>query len=83
MAHWEYTLDVKSIWNDFEEVGFEDSRDQIIRKIKDSLFWDEEDWSLTNAVDEMEWSEDLDDFNYAWEQFYDWADAMRVWVKTF
>ena len=59
MAQWDYTLDVKAIWDNFETVGFEESRDQIVRRIRDSRFFTEEDWSLSNIVDELGWAEDL------------------------
>jgi len=83
MAQWDYTLDVKAIWDNFETVGFEESRDQIVRRIRDSRFFTEEDWSLSNIVDELGWAEDLSEFNDWWNEFYDWADFARVWVKTF
>ena len=26
---------------------------------------------------------DVDEFDWVWDRFYDWADANRVWVDTF
>lgn len=83
MAQWDYTLNVKDIWNDFEEMGFENARDAIVEKIRTSRFWDEADFILGEIVECLEFSANLSAFNSYWNDFYDWADATRVWVETF
>lgn len=82
MAHWEYKLRLKDIWHD-EDMPFEEKRDEIVRRINASRFWTEDDYHLTCAVDGLESAVDLDDFDDAWNDFYDWADDVRVWVETF
>jgi hypothetical protein len=83
MAVWLHTLDLSDIWAQFEELGFESSRNEIVRRIKASPFYKVDDNWLDDAVWRMEDAEDIDDFNYGFDIFYDYADHYRIWVKTF
>lgn len=84
MRNWRYTLDVKDIWDNFEENGFHYSRDVIVERIYKSRFWANRwEGELDGIVEEMVDSESLYDFNHVWNDFYDYADANDIWVKTF
>lgn len=83
MAVWDYKLDLSDVFEDFETVGFEDSRDEVVRRIKTSEFYDADDGELVYLVGQLEDADDPDEFNYDWASMYDWADANRVWLNTF
>ncbi len=81
MPNWSYKLDLKDVFHS-EVLSFEEIRDETVRRIESSPFWDEGDSDLTSAVVGLRWSEDAGTFNERWDDFYDWADSARVWVET-
>lgn len=83
MALWNYTLHLSDIWND-DEMLFQSKRDEIVRRIKTSRFYDLE-WTreLEDAVECLQDSCGPGEWDYAFEMFYDYADTHRVWVDTF
>lgn len=78
MAVWRHILDVKDIWED-ENLPFEDLRDGIVKRIREADFFNDD---LTDVVDDLEYSETESEFDSAWNDFYDWCDDHRVWVKA-
>lgn len=83
MPRWKHTLDIKVVWND-EGMDLPEKGKAIVEKIKAAPFW-EEGGELEELVDELADAAEADDehwFNLVWNEFYDWADAERVWVKT-
>jgi hypothetical protein len=82
MPHWNYTLNLKDVWSN-DELGFEEKRDTIVKRIKAALFYRQE-WSLglEDIVEGLEGSEDITAFDCYFDDFYDFADATRVWVAT-
>jgi hypothetical protein len=83
MARWLHTLDVSDIWRDFDSLGFAKARDEIVKRVKATDFYDEEDIVITDIVEDLAAAEDLHSFDFEWNSFYAFADANRVWVKTF
>lgn len=90
MVIWEYTLDVRDIWRDHTR-AFEDCRDEVVSRIRNSPFWRDAARGLLTTggsdlieviVTNLEGAEDYDEFNMAWDEFYDVADNIGIWVKT-
>lgn len=88
MVHWEYTLNLRDIW---EEPGipFDKMRDAVVQRIVDSDFWKdtlefdlEANYELTSIIEDMSMSRNIREFNLAWSDFYDFADEYRICVAT-
>ena len=82
MPTWKYKLQLADVWRN-DDLTFIERRDEVVRRIKDSQFWDEDDTELYDIVDELADTDTPDYFDQVWDAFYDWADAERVWVATF
>lgn len=82
MPIWNHTLQLADIFHD-DDLTLEQKRDEIVRRIKASPFWDEDDTTLTDVVHLLELTDCVEEFDAVWDEFYDWADAARVWVATF
>jgi hypothetical protein len=80
MPAWAHTLDIKDIFHD-DAKEFEEKRDEIVRRIRAAAFYDEEE--IGYLVTDLAEADDVEDFDYYWNNFYDWADYARVWVATF
>ncbi len=78
---WKHRLNLGDVFHD-ESRTFEQRRDEIVRRIKAARWYDENDNTLWYIVDQLADTEDPDDFDDPWSDFYDWADAERVWVDT-
>lgn len=81
MPKWSHTLDLKDVWN-VEDWVFEQLRDQVVKRIKASPWYDEDDYQLEYIVSGLSTTEDVEEFDGFWDQFYDWCDFHRVWVAT-
>lgn len=81
MAVWLYTLRIKDVFYN-EDMSFEEKRDEIVKRIKASDFWDSDDHTLVNVVSGLAESVDTEKFDGWWNTFYDYADHYRVWVQT-
>jgi len=81
MNRWIHTLFLGDVFHD-ESRTFEQRRDEIVRRIKASRWYDEDDWRAEQIVEDLAETVDADDFDGPWSDFYDWADASRVWVET-
>lgn len=80
---WDLTLDV-SPWYHNEELTFEQRRDAIVRKIRNSP-WPKHNEELEEILAELAEVRDEDEFNLIWDDLYDIADLdpnYRVWIKT-
>lgn len=85
MPQWSITIDVKDIWENFKEVGLEESVKQIVAKIKESRWRSITPYPDTfdQLISDLEASTSLDEFNSWWAEVYDLADEDRVWISTF
>lgn len=83
MAKWLHILDLSDIFHR-EDLPFTQLRDEIVQRIRASDWCDTDDGVLEAILLGLEESESYDDFDDAWEGFYDWADqGNRVWVKLY
>lgn len=82
MSQWLHTLRVADVWRN-ESLPFQSRRDEIVRRIKGSRFWDADDYDLECIVSDMAEAEETNGFDASWDEFYNWADENRVWVETF
>lgn len=82
MVRWAGQLELGDMFHD-ESKPFEQRRDIIVERIRSAVWWDEDDYDLTTITEELSDTEGIDEFDEVWGQFYDWADANRVWVDTF
>jgi hypothetical protein len=84
MANWKWTLDIKDDWEAVErdEITTYELGQRIAAKLKNTpAFCEPQPWierfkDLPEDVSE-------DQFDILLERFYDWADAVRIWVKPF
>lgn len=80
---WNYTLDVRDIWAGLDGSAFNDSRDQVVRRIEQAaVFWGMTDDDLVSIIDRLEQAGTLGDFDRVWNEFTDWADLHQVRVET-
>lgn len=86
MASWNYTLKLADIFRN-EDMTFEESRDEIGRRIKKAVFYKKAvadgDYDLESIVIDIECADSVEEFDDYWEEFYNWCDDARVWVATF
>lgn len=80
---WDHRLQLGDVFHN-EDMPFEQRRDEIVRRIKAARFYrtDDRSLSLDDIVDELADAEDYDEFDDAWDSFYDYADVHRIWVET-
>jgi len=78
---WVSTLKLDDIFHS-EAIGFGNKRDIIVKRIREAVWFNVDDAELGEIVDELYDALDEEDFDLAWNQFYDWADHNRVWVVT-
>jgi hypothetical protein len=83
MPVWNHTLQLADLFDRDTGDGPFAYRDEIVRRIKASKFWNEDETELIEIVDELEDTDTPEYFDLVWDAFYDWADANRVWVATF
>lgn len=84
MPYWGDTIDLADIFHN-EDMPFEEKRDEIVKRIKDSKWLSYTDWyyELLDVVKELEVSPTIEDFDFHWQTVYDYADIDRVWIDTF
>lgn len=78
---WTHRLNLADVFND-ENRTFEQRRDEIARRIKAAPFYNTSNYELVDIVEELGDSLDVDEFDGAWDRFYDYADTHRIWVAT-
>ena len=86
MPNWKNVLYLGDIW-DSDEIPWESKRDVVVERIKAAPWYRDErgneDGDLQWIVSELEDAEDLDAFDDAWDQLYDWGDrSHRLFVQT-
>lgn len=81
---WDRRINLKDVFRN-EDMTFEQRRDVIVRRIKRSPWYTEqEDYShLHDVVIDLEEADDAEEFDSAWDEMYDLADIDRVWIATF
>lgn len=86
---WYYVLDVSDVFyhgDDDGEILFAAAR-AVAKKVEQ---WQNAMFPLSGELEELAdelvdaaSAEDIEWFNQVWDALYDWADANRVWIKTF
>ena len=96
MPLWNATLDVKESWQrlqDEDGLIYEDGElEKFCKEVADKLEKINVTEDQTEDRDEFV-SEfrrmandppvEMDEFNFQWNELYDWADRVRLWIKTF
>lgn len=80
---WRYRVELGHVFRN-EEMTFEERRDEIVRGIRESPWFNshsEGSWlhSLTEELSEVV---DEPYFNHVWNCIYDQADIDRCWIET-
>jgi len=78
---WLYSLELKEILKQYGEKSFEDVRDEstkLLEYFKNSHF--NSDDKLEEIIENLQSAEDVNEFDDALEELYDWADERRVWL---
>lgn len=82
MPRWTYTIRLKDVFHN-DAMTFEQRRDAIVARLRNSQWYAEIDSVLRDHVDELAETTDTDGFDYVWNKIYDEADADRAWIETF
>lgn len=79
---WRNRFNVSDVFHN-DDLTLEQKRDAIVRRIRATRWYDEDDEDLFQAVVLLADAVDTDEFDEAWGQLYDWADEdHRLWIQT-
>ena len=92
---WKIAFKIGDVWEEAQELdtddedGFDRFKTLIMPKIRKFytkmetfLDDDEEIMRLDDIIFELDDTDDEQEWDYAWEDFYDWADDNDVWIET-
>lgn len=79
---WDRTIDLRPVWRN-ENLTFEQRRDAIVKRIRNSGWITDDSLHLDGLVEELGDVEAVDEFDAVWDAIYDEADSDRVWIQTF
>lgn len=77
---WQKTIDLVDVWNS-TELSFAEKRDIVVERVRKSG-WPNENSVLSGLLDQMTDLDDVQEFDFLWDQVYDEADWDRVWIST-
>ena len=92
--NWRLTIDVKSIWKNFEDLDNKDIRrfreaqkliTSVLEKHKiqiERIFGTTIHEDYEEYVEELKNINSLEGFNRIWNNFYDFADKVGIWIVT-
>lgn len=82
---WAHRVDVSDVFHN-ERMTFEQRRDTIANRLKNTRWYQDADQAEFNGVydtvNELGNAEDVEEFDGWWDELYDLADIDRVWIKT-
>ena len=82
MPVWHLTIKLGDLWR--ADIGFPEKRDKIVSVLKISGWRDltdrQEDFD--ELIDELSETLNIQEFDLAFSDIYDLADADRVWIET-
>jgi hypothetical protein len=81
MPRWKHHLRLKDVFYN-EDLTFEQRRDEIVRRIRAARWFVEDADYATTLLEQLEFARDEAEFDGWWNEFYDYADAERVWIET-
>ncbi len=79
---WLHKLELGDVFHDEDVELIPGRRDEIVKRIRESTFWDPDDDDLVLTIEELEEVDSVEYFDRVWNYFYDWCDFNRVWVET-
>ena len=77
---WDRRIRLSDIFHN-TEMSFEERRDAIVLRIRNSR-WADENETVAELLGELADTETEDEFNGPWDAIYDEADYDRVWIAT-
>lgn len=91
MANWVVKLDIADIWNKYQDdEDFEEFKEALVPALKakqeeiQEKLGDDAAMQFEDTITEIEYNaDDVEEFDYIWQDFYDWADENLVWLGTF
>jgi len=91
MRKWKYEIDVADLYAKYENSDIDGHEmitalHKVFRTFVDSSpsLQDESDlYRLEDAVDELSWTDTVEDADCVLQSIYDIADDNRIWIKTF
>ena len=83
---WKFTIDIADIWenNEFDDDFGKKIYDRIMKDFEEikKIVGEEEADDLSNILEYIRDSSHTDEFDNAFDDFYDWADDNEIWVNT-
>jgi hypothetical protein len=91
MANWVVKLDVVDIWEKYQDdEDFEEFKEALVPALKDKQdevqekLGDEAAMEFEDLISQIEYNaDDVEEFDYIWQDLYDWGDENMVWLGTF
>lgn len=91
MANWQYTVNLKPIWEKYEDLSHEDYDNDpdifcemkkemtaaLREQIRPGHFSE-----VAPVIKSLESAKHLSSFNKYWAQLYDFCDYKKIWLKT-
>lgn len=91
MANWNYTIDLKPIWKQYEDLSHEDfdndpdifckMKEEMVNAVKKQLKPGDHK-EAANIITTLRNAKHLSSFNNAWNQLYDFCDYKKIWLST-
>lgn len=91
MANWTIKIDVADLWEKYQDdEDFEAFKEALFPRLREKLSEVEDKlgsdvaMEFDDLVDQIEYNaDDVEEFDYIWQDLYDWADTNMVWLGTF
>ncbi len=97
MANWQHILDLKDVWDQYEEgqaIDYLKAGQEIAARIRSADFFNDSEDALEEIASLFEEAVDTDDFDFICEQLWNWGDRSQetpighmqrrnCWIKTF
>lgn len=83
MTQWLHHVDLSDVWSvdwDVGDTAFSEWLKNFVIRLRSYLCFN--DMRFVQIIEELEQATDLDEFDNAWGDLYDYADTKRIWIKT-
>lgn len=84
MAKWKHTLRLGDVFHN-DDLTLAQKTEKITERFQALKIPEADRWDAESTLEELADAaaeDDVDWWDGAWNFFYDWADANRVWVET-
>ena len=80
---WAHHISLEDVFHN-DDLSFTEKRDAIVARIRASSWYKgyDETGDMSEIVEDLAAATDTDEFDAAWDELYDIADADRVWIAT-